>query len=53
MKMDNCITLGFAYMIGHGIFVVDDFGDLVYLWGEPAYQFTEFYLTGLPDFYGQ
>lgn len=53
MKMDDCINLGFGYMIGHGIFVVGDFGDLVYLWGEPCYAFRDFYNSGLPDYYGQ
>jgi hypothetical protein len=53
MDMSHHLNLGFAYLIGHGLHVVDDFGNLVYLWGEPAYQFHEFFTTGLPDFYGQ
>lgn len=52
MKMDF-FTLGFAYFIGHGIHVVDEFGDLVFLHGDPAYAWSDFFNSGLPDFYGQ
>lgn len=45
--------IGFAYFIGRYIHVVDDFGNLVYLHGDPSYAFRDFYNDSLPDFYGQ
>lgn len=51
--MSDHMNLGFAYLIGHSLFVVDDFGNLIYLWGDVSSQFREYFNTGLPDFYGQ